>query len=94
LANEIERSKPEEHLEKYLTEDFLQLIAARIAQDDFMKSNFQKLLTAEKLLQLGQLNCYQKSKNCGHSERLSSHLEDNETVSQQHCTGKIFFQKI
>ncbi|CAL1263264.1 unnamed protein product, partial [Larinioides sclopetarius] len=72
LTNEIKRSRPEENLEKYLTEDFLQLIAARIAQDDCMKFNFRELLPAQTLLQLGQLHYHQRSRNSGISNRQDS----------------------
>ncbi|KAF8794956.1 hypothetical protein HNY73_002863 [Argiope bruennichi] len=42
-------------------------IADRIAQEGFMRSNFQNLLTAESLFRLGQVYYYQKNRNSGNS---------------------------
>ncbi|GIY75503.1 hypothetical protein CDAR_21621 [Caerostris darwini] len=60
LADQIKETKPEETTEKYLTKEFLELISVRIAQERFMRSNFQHLLTPESLFQLAKLHhCYQ-----------------------------------
>ncbi|XP_055932003.1 uncharacterized protein LOC129962282 [Argiope bruennichi] len=86
LVNEIKRTKPEENSEKYLTEEFLQLIADRIAQEGFMRSNFQNLLTAESLFRLGQVYYYQKNRNSGNSNIRDVKLNIGVQVGGQEIT--------